>query len=90
MVCLRAGMVMVYIMRHLSMKDPGRNAERRQQQERAIGYAQAQGAQTTPVSVSQAVVSPQGATESVRLWQGMTYHGDLVLWRIIHRCIAPS
>jgi len=79
MVCLRASMLMVYIMRRLSMKEPGRNAERRQQQKRTIGCAQAQGAQTTPVSVSQAVVSPQGTTESVRLWQGMTYHGDLVL-----------
>ena len=39
------------------MKEPGRDAERRQQQKRTVGDAQTQRAQPTPVSVSQAVVS---------------------------------
>gem|GEM_PF-4337657 len=67
MVRLRASMVMVYIRRRRSMKEAGRNAERRQQQEHTVGCTQAQGAQTTPVSVSQAVISPPGTTESIRL-----------------------
>jgi hypothetical protein len=39
----RAGMVLVSIMRCRGMKEPGCNAERRQQQEHTIDSAQAQG-----------------------------------------------
>ena len=90
MVRRRASMVMVCIRRRLGVKHPGGNTERRQQQEHTIGCTQAQGAQTTPISVSQAAVSPQSATESVRLWQGMTHHDDAVLRRIIYRRVVLS
>ncbi len=74
MVRRRAGMVMVCIRRRLGVKYPSGNTERRQQQEHTIGCTQAQGAQTAPISMSQAAVSPRSATESIRLWQGMTHH----------------
>ena len=60
----RASMVLVCIRRRLGVKHPGCNTERRQQQEHTRGCTQAQGAQTAPIPVSQAAVSPQSATES--------------------------
>jgi len=90
MVRRRAGMVMVCIRRRRGVKHPGCNTERGQQQEHTIDCTQAQGAQTAPISLSQAGVSPRSTTESVRLWQGMTHHDDPVLRRIIHRRVVLS
>jgi len=48
----RAGMVMVCPRRRLSVKHPGCNTERCQQQEYTIECTQAQGAHTVPIAVS--------------------------------------
>src|SRR6476619_5244042 len=84
-VCYRASMVMVCIRRRLGVKYPGCNTERCQQQEHTVECTQAQGARTAPTSVSRAAVSPPSATESVRLWQGMTHNDNPDLRRILHR-----
>jgi hypothetical protein len=76
MVCLRAGMVMVPIMRLLPMQEPGRHAERRQQHEHTVSGAQTQRAQPVPVSVSEALVSQHSATKSIQRWQSMTHQGN--------------